>query len=171
VLSLTRCVRLMIPLTDFGLQCESTYQNTCEFLAVVAGLATLAWRGVRHSAVHIIGDNRSSLAWCQYECFHSTLSRAASMTFMAITTICDIQISDATHIRGLRNIVPDRLSRAFERGVDADAVYLDLGLAGDVRLDYSGYTTTPSSGCGLRSSSVIRHGQVLERLRPMGSHS
>ena len=107
----------MIPLTDFNLQGESTFQNTCEFLAVVTGLAVLAERGVSHSAVHIVGDNRSSLAWCEYQCFHSTLSRAASMSFMAITTVCDIRIAGATHVRGIRNIIPDRLSRAFEPGV------------------------------------------------------
>ena len=127
----------MIPLTDFNLQGESTYQNTCEFLAVVAGLAVLAERGVSHSAVHIVGDNRSSLSWCEYQCFHSTLSRAASMSFMAITTICDIRIAGATHVRGIRNIIPDRLSRAFEPGVDPVAVYEELGFQPEVRLDYA----------------------------------
>lgn len=126
----------MIPLVEFDLQGESTYQNSCEFLAVVTGLAVLAERGVTHSAVHIVGDNMSSLAWCEYQCFHSTLSRAASMSFMAITTICDIRIAGATHIRGVRNIVPDRLSRAFEPGMDPATVYAELGLAPEVRLAY-----------------------------------
>ena len=43
------------------------------------------------------------------------------MAFMALVTICDLQIGDAVHIPGERNIVPDRLSR----GVSYEALHLD----------------------------------------------
>jgi len=137
------------------------------FLTVVAGLATLAARVVRHSVVHIIGDNRSSLAWCQYECFHSTLSRTVSMTFMAIATICDIQISGATHIRGVRNFIPYRLSRASERGVSPDSVYQRLDLGEDIRLQYTA-SRFLKAVIGDATPPVVVRRSFSERLCPMG---
>ena len=90
-------------------------------MAVTTGLTLLATHGVRSTTIRIIGDDKSSLAWCKHEFFHNTLSRSASMAFMALVTICDLQIGDAVHIPGERNIVPDRLSR----GVSYEALHLD----------------------------------------------
>ena len=154
----------MIPLTSYLLDGASTYQNTCEFLAVVTGLAVLAERGVKHSAVHIIGDNMSSLAWADNQSFHSTLSKAASMAFMAITTVCDIQIAGATHIRGIRNIIPDTLSRAFEEGVDTAQIYAILGFHPDICLQYTAHPLlqTLISACNPRETTTSSSPRFLE---------
>jgi hypothetical protein len=95
----------------FGFEGDPGRQNTCEFIAVIAGLACLSSLGVRGAGVKIIGDNQSSLQWCGNLSFHSQASKTAAIMFMAITTVCDLQVVATEHIRGEWNIIPDRLSR------------------------------------------------------------
>ena len=124
-----------VSLKDFGLEQESGNQNTCEFIAVVTGLAILAARGVSGAGVKLIGDNTSSLSWCCRERFHSSIGKATSMVFMTIVTFCDLQIVEGVHIPGERNVVPDRLSR--------DVPYQDLGFA-----DRDFFRVEPQSAVG-----------------------
>jgi hypothetical protein len=92
-------------------QSNSGKQNTCEFIAVIAGLACLASLGINGVGVKIIGDNQSSLSWCANLRFHSQASKTAAIMFMGLTTVCDLQVVDEEHIRGEWNVKPDRLSR------------------------------------------------------------
>ena len=98
-------------LVSFGASGDPGKQNTCEFAAVVAGMACLASLGIRGAGIKIIGDNQSSLQWCAHQRFHSQTSKATAVMYMAITTVCDLQVVEEEHIRGERNIIPDRLSR------------------------------------------------------------
>ena len=100
-----------LSLSSFDAAGDPGKQNTCEFAAVVAGLACLAALGVRGAGVKIIGDNQSSLQWCAHQRFHSQTSKATAVMYMALTTVCDLQVVDEEHIRGEWNIKPDRLSR------------------------------------------------------------
>ena len=96
---------------DFCLEHQSRHQNVCEFIAVVAGLAVLAALGISGAGVRIIGDNTSSLSWCVHQRFHSDIGKATATMYMALTTVCDLQIVDGIHIAGERNVIPDLLAR------------------------------------------------------------
>jgi len=53
----------------FILETDSSYQNTAEFIAVVAGVALLVRRGFCNKSLHMKGDNVSSLRWGKDERF------------------------------------------------------------------------------------------------------
>ena len=105
---LLKVIKVDLP---FDLGDDSGYQNTVEFMAVVVGMAGLAAIGVQHAGVCIIGDNTTSLAWGKSELYRSYLGRRSAMCCAAISSVSDLQIVDAIHIQGKRNIVCDRLSR------------------------------------------------------------
>ena len=126
-----------ISIADFGFAGDPGKQNTCEFIAVIAGMACLGALGISGVGVKIIGDNESSLQWCANLSFHSQASKTAAIMFMAITTVCDIQVVEREHIRGEWNIKPDRLSRdhSFESqgfGPDERFDLLALPLVSDI---------------------------------------
>ena len=100
-----------ISIRSFGFEGIPGRQNTCEFIAVIAGLACLGSLGVRGAGVKIIGDNVSSLQWCGNLSFHSQASKTAAIMFMAVSTTCDLQVVETEHIRGEWNLIPDNLSR------------------------------------------------------------
>ena len=124
----------------FGLEGESGNQNTCEFIAVVAGLATLAAHGARGAGVKLIGDNTSSLSWCCRERFHSGIGKATSMVYMGLVVACDLQVVEGVHIRGDWNVIPDRLSR--------DVPFGDLGFTA---ADFFDVTQHPAVGDVVRA--------------------
>jgi hypothetical protein len=47
----------------FNVNKDSSFQNTCEYIAIVAALFTLFKRGYNHFSYDLIGDSMSSLKW------------------------------------------------------------------------------------------------------------
>jgi hypothetical protein len=103
-----KAVKIPLP---FMLGNDPSYQNTAEFIAVVMGLGCLAALGINNAAVHILGDNVSSLSWCVSQRFRAGRSRGAAMSYMALSTICDLQVVSSQHVKGEDNITCDGLSR------------------------------------------------------------
>ena len=103
-----KAVKITLP---FDLEDDPGYQNTVEFMAVVVGLGCLAVLGISNAGIHIIGDNVSSLSWCVSQRFLVGRSRGTAMSYMAIGTICDLQVVSGDHVKGEVNITCDGLSR------------------------------------------------------------
>ena len=128
-----------LSLLDFHFGEDSSYQNVSEFIAVVSGLAMLAGLGIHGAGIRIIGDNTSSLSWCVHQRFHSDIGKATATMYMAIATICDLQIVEGVHIPGDLNEIPDSLSR--------DGELADWGYSGSacfVNSDYPAVTAAVS---------------------------
>ena len=100
----------------FSLSQDSTYQNTVELLAVIAGLLQIAHLGHRSTCVHLRGDSKTVLAWASGEKskFRSTVAKGAVLAFIMISAAFDIVIHpQSTHIPGTVNVACDRLSRGL----------------------------------------------------------
>ena len=101
-------------LLSFELLGLARYQNAMELAAVVCGLASLANRGVRRSAIRLRGDSMSVLEWTadSQTTFKSTIARSAAMLFSAITGRFDLNIDkNWQHLSSEQNGVCDDLSR------------------------------------------------------------
>lgn len=100
----------------FSLSQDSTYQNTVELLAVIAGLLHIAHLGHRSTCVHLRGDSKTVLAWASgvKSKFRSTVAKGAVLAFIMISAAFDIVIHpQSTHIPGTVNVACDRLSRGL----------------------------------------------------------
>jgi hypothetical protein len=101
-------------LLAFDLCGLAMYQNAMELAAVVCGLASLAHRGVRRTAVRLRGDSMSVLEWtaASQTTFKSSIARGAAMLFSAICDRFDLTIDEEwQHLRSEQNVVCDDLSR------------------------------------------------------------
>jgi hypothetical protein len=101
-------------LLAFDLRGLAMYQNAMELAAVVCGLASLAHRGVRRSAVCLRGDSMSVLEWTadSQTTFKSTIARSAAMLFSAICDRFDLTIDKGwQHLLSEQNGACDDLSR------------------------------------------------------------
>ena len=119
-------VRVLSLITPFDLKGDSGFQNSMEFLAVAIGFLVLVTMGWRDVPVMIIGDSVASETWCIKENFRSTVSRRASLLYMLIGVRFNIWVQEVQFIEGVRNVIPDRLSRR-DSGQTAEALVMDLG--------------------------------------------
>jgi hypothetical protein len=53
--------------TPYKLNGDSGFQNTMEFIAILMGMYQIKKLGYSHTSVQLIGDNTSSLHWCDHE--------------------------------------------------------------------------------------------------------
>ena len=90
---------------------DSSYQNTCEFLAVLLGLLLAHQHGLRDFRYHLLGDSRASLAWASTGRTPSLRARRANVTFSLLTLHLDCSLALTTHVPGVENIIYDGLSR------------------------------------------------------------
>jgi hypothetical protein len=107
-------------LFPFNVQKDSSYQNTCEFLAVAAALVILTINGHRAFTYDLYGDSVSSLLWCQNERTKSLLARQAMFGFSLLSVYADATLGTTIHVPGKSNITCDQLSR----GVPTTEVHL-----------------------------------------------
>jgi len=96
---------------EFDLMQDSSYQNTCEFIGVIVGVAMLVQMGVRGVCIKLKGDSTSSLKWGHSECFTGLLSRKAAFLFTLLAARAGIYVTEKEHIEGVRNDWCDKLSR------------------------------------------------------------
>jgi hypothetical protein len=113
----------------FDVQQDSSYQNTCEFMAATSALFVIANSGVRSFTYDLYGDSISSLQWCQDEHTKSLLARQAMFGFSLLCFITDANLGSVIHVPGKNNVLCDKLSR----GVAA----ADLGLSPELSVSPS----------------------------------
>ena len=102
---------------------DSSYQNSCEFIAVVSALCILAVMGYKNFSYCLYGDSVSSLSWCTRGDTSSTRARSAAIIFSLINIKIQAKLESTYHVKGKDNVTTDKLSRGGN--------YLELGLKKD----------------------------------------
>ena len=110
---------------SFTLEGDSSYQNTCEFLAVVVAFLVLGRLGWSHISIRLIGDSVTSNHWCADERYKGSASQRASFVYTLIATHFHLWVSDSEWISSESNEEMDGLSRGL-----IDPI-LDWGLTSD----------------------------------------
>jgi hypothetical protein len=110
---------------SFTLEGDSSYQNTCEFLAVVVAFLVLGRLGWSHISIRLIGDSVTSNHWCADERYKGSASQRASFVYTLIATHFHFWVSDSEWISSESNEEMDGLSRGL-----IDPI-LDWGLTSD----------------------------------------
>ena len=95
----------------FPTDSDSSYQNTCEFFAVLLGLLLAHQHGLGDFRYHLFGDSRASLAWASTGRTPSLRARRANIAFSLLTLHLDCSLAQVTHVPGKENVVYDGLSR------------------------------------------------------------
>ena len=105
---LWKVARFVFP---FDLAGDSSYQNTCEFIAITLATGCLIKLGVHHVAVSARGDSTTALTWAVTERFRSGPSSNSTMCFVILGIEYGIHFEEMEHIRGVDNVLCDKLSR------------------------------------------------------------
>lgn len=95
----------------FDLNKDSSYQNSMEFLAIVAGLLVLQKLGYTEHSIHCEGDNETALRWSKKENFKVGRSMAGALAFIKLGMVTLNDIASCVHIPGVTNVLCDKLSR------------------------------------------------------------
>jgi hypothetical protein len=90
---------------------DSSFQNSCEFIAIVIGVYMTAILGYRDFGYCLHGDNVSSLSWAVHGGGISPRAKAASMALALINIRIQSNLTNITHVPGKMNVVADGLSR------------------------------------------------------------
>jgi hypothetical protein len=97
---------------------KSDYQNMCEFIGIVVGLATLRRLGLLHpsdglrESIHLRGDSVSALTWAEDERYTGSNVSNSSIVYTLMLLIWSGNVSSTEHIDGIvRNKRCDYLSR------------------------------------------------------------
>ena len=90
---------------------DSSFQNTCEYLAMAAGVFMLYLLGHNHLVYDIVGDSMSSLKWSRTGYTKSVIARNASIGLSLLAIRIDATLNKTTHIPGKVNVTCDTLSR------------------------------------------------------------
>lgn len=96
---------------------NSSYQNNCEFVAIVIGLWMAGRRGMRDFSYVLKGDSMSALSWAMEDRAESMISRRASICFSLLSIHLNASVAEAVHVPGVENIICDGLSRG-KRGAE-----------------------------------------------------
>ena len=105
-----RVARFVFP---FDLDGDSSYQNTSEFIAVVLATGCLISLNIRDVAVAARGDSKTALTWSVTERFRNGPSKNATMCYMVLGIEHDIHFNQQEHIKGVDNVICDKLSRQY----------------------------------------------------------
>jgi hypothetical protein len=90
---------------------DSSYQNSCEFIAIVIGLYLTALLGYRDFGYCLYGDNVSSLSWAIHGGGTSPRAKAASIAMALICIRIQANLRTINHVPGKMNTTTDGLSR------------------------------------------------------------
>ena len=90
---------------------DSSYQNSCEFIAIVMAIFLCALLGFRDFSFYLYGDNVSSLSWANHGGGISSRAKSASIALSLINIRIQSRLYSVTHVPGKLNIVTDGLSR------------------------------------------------------------
>ena len=95
----------------FNLNGDSSYQNSCEFLAVLVGLYYLARARYHHITISLRGDSKTALRWALTERFKGPRVLRAAMAYVLLGTRNHFWVNSSEWIAGLENVIADDLSR------------------------------------------------------------
>ena len=99
--------------TPYELNKDSGFQNTMEFVAILLAMYRVKRLGFLNTRVHIIGDNTSSLHWCDKERFRGGRSNGPALAYIILGMQAQNEIVSSSFIKGEENIHCDRMSRGF----------------------------------------------------------
>jgi hypothetical protein len=105
----------------FAIGTDSSFQNTCEFLAIIAGFLVARRLGLTDCSASLYGDSVSSLHWADCGRATSTLARRANLGLALLSMSTGLTTHDVIHVPGVENVTYDGLSRgrsALEVGLD-----------------------------------------------------
>ena len=94
---------------------DSSFQNVCEFIAVISALICLWTLHYKHFNYILIGDNISSLSWCKKGRSNSIYARRAMISFSLLSVQIQATLHSTVHTPGTSNIICDSLSRQEKR--------------------------------------------------------
>jgi hypothetical protein len=99
----------------FDLMNDSSYQNTVEFLAILAAVCHLVRKDRRNGvAISLRGDSVTALSWAGDMSFRGSSVRKAAMVFAYITSKFNVNVVSVHHIAGVDNDIPDAISRNLD---------------------------------------------------------
>ena len=120
---------------------KSDYQNMCEFIGIVVGLATLRRLGLLHrtdglrESVHLRGDSVSALTWAEKERYTGSNVSNASIIYTLMVLTWSVTVSSTQHIDGaISNKRCDHLSRNPHTAKLSDP---EVGYPGVQQVDWS----------------------------------
>jgi hypothetical protein len=123
---------------------KSDYQNMCEFIGIVVGLATLRRLGSLHhmdgvrESVHLRGDSVSALTWAENERYTGSNVSNASIIYTLMLLSWSVTVSSTEHIDGaISNKRCDYLSRNPHTAHLSDP---EVGCAGATQVNWSNDT-------------------------------
>jgi ribonuclease HI len=96
---------------DWG---DSSYQNTCEFIAALTGLALLLTAARSHEQIDSVsfrGDSEVALTWMDKQKSESSMASRACSVLALMVTRNNIRINYVEHVPAAQNEECDRLSR------------------------------------------------------------
>ena len=99
--------------TPYELNGDSGFQNTMEFLAILLAMYRVKRLGFVDTRVHIIGDNTSSLHWCDKERFRGGRSNSPALAYIILGMEVQNEIVASSFFKGEENIHCDKMSRGF----------------------------------------------------------
>jgi hypothetical protein len=118
----------------FHLNGDSSHQNTCEFIAIVLGVVSIARTGRSGVSLRLIGDSVSALKWSHCERWKGHLCRRAAVIFLLFGVAFDIHVEEDEHVAGKTNTICDDLSR----GVSPE----EVGIPHQRVIDLEGHAIT-----------------------------
>jgi hypothetical protein len=97
----------------FDLAGDASFQNTCEFIAIVIGFVMLARLGRNGVSIHLQGDSIASLTWSAKERFRGRNNRRAALVYILTGLRFDLSVHEENveHVPGINNQFCDDLSR------------------------------------------------------------
>eukprot|EP01034_Spumella_vulgaris_P032726 gene32726-40393_t len=105
---------MSLPFTCVGT--DSSYQNMCEYVAVLLGLLVLHQLHVPKSFTYIlIGDSMSSLSWILRQTTNSAIAHNAHIGLTTTSIYLDAMVAEAFWLSSEDNFVADGLSRGVAR--------------------------------------------------------
>jgi hypothetical protein len=95
-----------------GIKGDPSYQNMCEYLAVLLGLLLLRHMGTPKSFAYILlGDSMASLTWMLKQTTNSIIAHNAHVGLTLVSIALDAQVADAFWLSSEDNFIADGLSR------------------------------------------------------------
>jgi hypothetical protein len=117
---------MSVPYTIVG--SDSSYQNACEYTAVLLGLLILRALGVPSGFTYdLIGDSRSSLSWVARDGVRSSIAHNAHLGFTLVSVSLDATAASTHFIPSHSNAICDGLSRGLsgqQLGLPADLQFV-----------------------------------------------